>query len=74
MRDAKARAKKKIAGLIVGRAKELGIPIRELWTMARIGKGTYYNRMKNPETFTLGEIWRLEDVLHLERGTIGGVR
>lgn len=74
MRDAKARAKAKIKGIITGRMVELGLSVRELQAQTKIDRGTYYNRMNDPESFRIGEIWRLEDALHLERGTIGGVR
>lgn len=74
MRDAKARAKKEIVGLIYGRKKELGLSIQDLVLTARIKRATFYDKMKDPETLTLGEIWRLEDAMHLERGTIGGIK
>ena len=69
-----ARAKTRVIGVIKGRLAEIGMPATELSAMAHISSATFTRRMKNPETLTLGEIWRLEDALHLERGTIGGVK
>ena len=70
----KKDVRRRIIGVIKGRMAEIGMPATELSAMARISSATFTRRMRNPETFTLAELWRLEDILHLERGTIGGIK
>lgn len=37
----------------------------ELAAAMRISRGTYYNKMREPETITIGELQRMQKKLHI---------
>ena len=57
------RANRKLRAQIVGRMKNESVTYKSVAETLGISVNTVYRRIDKPETFTVGEIWRLKKLL-----------
>ena len=51
--------------LLRGKIEEKGINVAEVATQMGMDKATLYRRLSNAETFTIGEVGKIAEILHL---------
>lgn len=51
--------------LLRGKIEEKGINVAEVATQMGMDKATLYRRLSNSETFTIGEVGKIAEILHL---------
>lgn len=63
-----------ISRTVHSRRVYIGMTVAELAARSGMSLRSFQLKMQHPERMTLGDAWKIEAALSMERGTIGGAK